>query len=318
VRELLNPLGAHVTTSPTSPPISAAEQLEALGRAVITTTPDGTVVAWNPAAERMYGWTAEEAIGCNIADLCVPEIAQDRAADIMAALRAGVPWAGGFPVRRKNGTLFPALVSDAGIYRDGELVGIVGVSANLGTALRPLLERSSDAALVLRSDGVVAYASPAVTQLFGWKPEELVGVPIMPLMHPDDRRALADFLPRVVTEPGAHPALELRLACNGDWIWAEAALTNLLDDPEVRGVVCNLRPSLRRAAQEEAETRARQLQVALDTRLIIEQAKGYLAGHDGTDPEVAFQRIRQYARSHHQALHDVATRVVRGELELDL
>lgn len=318
MRELLISLGDHVTTPPTAPPISAEEQLEALGHAVITTTPDGKVVGWNPAAERMYGWTADEALGSNIADLCVPTMAQDMADDIMAALREGVPWSGGFPVRRKNGTMFPALVTDAGIYRDGELVGVVGVSTNLGGALEPLLERSTDAALVLRSDGVVTYASPAVGQLFGWKADELVGGPIMPLMHPDDRRSLADFLPRVVTEPGAHPPLELRLDRGGEWVWAEAALTNLLDDPDVRGVVCNLRLSPRRAAQEEAETRARQLQVALDTRLVIEQAKGYLAGHDGIDPELAFQRIRQYARSHHQALHDVALRVVRGEVELDL
>ena len=72
------------------------------------------------------------------------------------------------PVRRKNGTRFPALVTDAGVYRDGVLVGIVGVSTNLGMALRPLLDRSTDAALVLRSDGLVTYASPAVRQLFGW------------------------------------------------------------------------------------------------------------------------------------------------------
>lgn len=318
MRDLLTSLGDHVTTPPTSPPISAEEQLEAMGQAVITTLPEGTVVGWNPAAERMYGWTAGEALGRNIDELCVPAIAQDMADDIMVALRDGVPWSGGFPVRRKNGTMFPALVTDAGVYRDGQLVAAVGVSTNLGGALRPLLERSTDAALVLRSDGVVTYASPAVAQLFGWKAEELVGGPIMPLMHPDDRRSLADFLPRVVTEPGAHPPLELRLARDHDWVWAEAALTNLLDDPDVRGVVCNLRLSPRRAAQELAETRARQLQVALDTRLVIEQAKGYLAGHHGIDPEAAFERIRQYARSHHQALHDVAVRVVRGELTQDL
>ncbi len=305
-------------TTPESaqPPISAEEQLRASGQAVITTTPEGTVVAWNPAAERIYGWTAQEAIGHNIADLCVPEVAQDMANDIMQALRDGVAWSGGFPVRRKNGTVFPALVTDAGVYRDGELVGVVGVSINLGTALEPLLERSTDAALVLRSDGVVTYASPAVRQLFGWKAEELVGGPLMPMIHPDDRRSLTHFLPRVVTEPGAHPPLELRLVRDGDWVWTEAALTNLLDDPLVRGVVCNLRLSPRRTAQEEAETRAGQLQVALDTRLVIEQAKGYLAGRDGVDPEAAFERLRQHARSHHLALRDVAGRVVRGNLEL--
>jgi PAS domain S-box-containing protein len=298
-------------------PFDAEDQLAALGQAVITTDPAGVIVYWNPAAEGLYGWTADEALGQNIAELNVPGMAQDVAVDIMAALRDGVPWSGGFPVRRKDGSLFPALVTDAGIYRDGRLVGIIGVSTNLGTALRPLLERSTDAALVLRSDAVVAYASPAVHQLFGWAEESLVGASIIPLLHTDDRRALAHFLERVVQDPGAHPPVELRVRRDGDWVWAEAALTNLLDDPLVRGVVCNLRLSPGRAALEEAELRAAQLERALASRLIIEQAKGYLSGRHGYPPEDAFQRLRTYARSNHLAIHEVSRGVVEGRVALE-
>ncbi len=148
--------------------LTAAEQLAAIGQAVITTDPAGVIVYWSASAERLYGWTAQETVGRNIADVTVPEVGQDVAAEIMAALRDGVPWSGGFPVRRKDGSTFPALVTDAGVYRDGELMGIVGVSTNLGSAIRPLLERSTDAALLLRHDAVVTYASPAVEMLFGW------------------------------------------------------------------------------------------------------------------------------------------------------
>ena len=101
-------------------------------------------------------------------------------------------------------------------------------------------------------------------------------------------------------------------------MWAEAALTNLLDDPTVRGVVCNLRVSLRRTAQEEAETRAAQLETALDTRVIIEQAKGFLAGRLGITVDAAFELLRRYARSHHLAMRDVSRRVVDGDLPLPL
>lgn len=293
-----------------------AMQLAALGQAVITTDPDGVVVFWNHAAEELYGWTAEEALGRNIAELTVPQLEQQTAADIMTALRDGVTWSGGFTVRRKDGTTFPALVSDSGIYDGQTLVGIVGVSVNCGAALRPLLERSTDAALVMRADAVITYASPAVRQLFGWKEEEIVGTSAVPLLHPDDRRALGGFLEQAVTQPGAHPPLELRVRRDGGWDWAEIAVTNLLDDPVVRGVVCNLRLAVRRTAQEEAENRARQLETALRSRLIIEQAKGYLAGRDGIDPEVAFERLRKHARDNHLAIHDVSRQVVAGELPL--
>lgn len=308
--------GAAVADTDRSAPFSPAEQLASLGQAVITTDVAGAVVYWNHAAEQLYGWTAEEALGRDIYTLIVPQIAQDAAEDIMAALRDGVAWSGGFPVSRKDGSIFPALVTDAGIYREGELVGVVGVSTNLGTALRPLLERSTDAALVLRSDAVVTYASPAVHQLFGWEADSIVGRSIVPMMHPEDTRTLADFLQTVITQPGAHPPVEVRLQKESCWVWAEAALTNLLDDPDVRGVVCNLRLSVRRAAQEEAELRAQQLQTALGSRVVIEQAKGYLACRDGVDPEEAFGAIRRYARSHHLEIHDVSRQVVQGRLQL--
>jgi AmiR/NasT family two-component response regulator len=107
--------------------------------------------------------------------------------------------------------------------------------------------------------------------------------------------------------------VEVRVQAWNDWRWAEAAFTNLLDDPTVRGVVCNLRPSPARVAREQAELRARQLETALESRLGIELAKGYLVGRDGLTPDEAFQALRGHARSHHLTIHDVCRRVVAGE-----
>lgn len=293
--------------------ISAEEQLAAIGQAVITTDPAGMIVYWNPAAERLYGWAAQEALGRDVATVTVSEVGQDVGAAIMAALRDGVPWSGGFPVQRKDGSTFPALVTDAGVYREGELVGIVGVSTNLGSAIRPLLERSTDAALLLRHDAVITYASPAVELLFGWEQESLVGTCVVDLIHDEDRPALGQLLEDVVAHPGAHPPAEVRVQAFHDWRWAEAAFTNLLDDPTVRGVVCNLRPSPARVAAEAAELRARQLETALQTRLVIELAKGLLMGRDGVTPDAAFCSLRSYARAHHLTVHDVCRRLVEGE-----
>lgn len=290
------------------------EILDAQGQAVIVTDVTGAVVFWNAAAEDLYGWTAAEARGRPIQELTVPDLSRETADDIMAALRDGVPWSGGFPVRHKDGSIFPALVTDTGIYRDGTLVGVVGVSTNLGTALRPLLERSADAALVLRSDTVVTYASPAIRQLFGWE-ESIVGSSVIPLLHPEERPALGRLMGEVVTQPGAHPPIEVRVRGDRGWVWAEAALTNLLDDPGVRGVVCNLRRSLRREAHESAETRVEQLSTALQSRVVIEQAKGFLAAHHDIEPDVAFERLRSYARAHHLVVREVARRVLEEKLD---
>ncbi|HEX6248098.1 MAG TPA: PAS domain S-box protein [Nocardioidaceae bacterium] len=293
---------------------TAEEILDALCPAVIVTDLDGTVVYWNPAAEELFGWTAEEALGRNINDLTVPQMARDDADDLMRSLVTGRPWSGGFPVRRKDGSIFPALVSDAGIRHDGNLVGIVGTSINVGAAIKPLLERSTDAAIVLRSDAMVTYASPAVAQLFGWE-DSIVGTSIVPLLHPDERPLLAEFMEEVVAQPGAHPPLELRVLTEEGWVWCEAALTNLLDDPLVRGLVCNLRRSLRREAHEHAEIRAQQLDRALRSRITIEQAKGFLACRHEITPDEAFEHLRGYARSHQVSIQDASRQVLDGALD---
>jgi PAS domain S-box-containing protein len=163
---------------------------------------------------------------------------------------------------------------------------------------------------------VVVYASPAVEQLFGWEQDALLGRSVVPLVHPEDRPVLAGLLEEVVARPGVHAPVDARVQAFQDWRWAEAAFTNLLDDPDVRGVVCNLRASPARAAQEQAETRVRQLEQALQSRLVIELAKGYLIGREGLTAEAAYERLRQYARSHHLTVHVVCRRVVAGELDL--
>ena len=54
-----------------------------------------------------------------------------------------------------------------------------------------------------------------------------------------------------------------------------------------------------------------QLQQALDSRVVIEQAKGVLAEAYGTDVDAAFELIRRHARNHNVKVRDVATAVVR-------
>jgi PAS domain S-box-containing protein len=289
--------------------------LGSLAQAVIATELDGVVVHWNHAAEELFGWTRDEAVGRRVTELAVPSVARELAAEIMDCLNSGQPWSGGLPVRRRDETVFPALVAASGIFVAGVLSGLVAAVTNAGTAVKPLLERSTDAALLLRSDAMIIYASPAVEQLFGWE-DSVVGTSIVPLLHPDERERLAEFMEEVVTHPGAHPPLELRLLTEEGWVWCEAALTNLLDDPGVRGVVCNLRRSLRREAHEHAETRVAQLDHALRSRILVEQAKGFLGARLDISPDEAFEHLRGYARRHQMRLTEVSRQVLDGELEL--
>ena len=230
---------------------SADELLHALGHAVIATDTRGTVLFWNGAAEQLYGWPSAEAVGRDITEVTVPELSWQAAAEIMTALREGRSWSGGFPVRNRSGEVLHALVTDSGVYRDGELIGIVGASLNLGDAVRHLMERSSDAAVLVDEHHVVNYASPAVANLFGWTVEEVMGTQIRDRIHPEDHQAFEELL---AADPSrAERVGELRVRTVGAWSWVEVAVTDLYAQPGPRGQVCNIRRSERLARLEERE-----------------------------------------------------------------
>jgi hypothetical protein len=69
---------------------------------------------------------------------------------------------------------------------------------------------------------------------------------------------------------------------------------------------------LQERAIRERELVAGQLQVALNSRVVIEQAKGILAERLQTTPDEAFLQLRRYARNHNQPLTALAGDVIRG------
>lgn len=73
---------------------------------------------------------------------------------------------------------------------------------------------------------------------------------------------------------------------------------------------------LHQRAVHRSEILSEQLQTALNSRIIIEQAKGILAEHGRVSTEHAFTRLRRYARDHNRRLSDVAHDVVNGALRV--
>jgi GAF domain-containing protein len=61
-----------------------------------------------------------------------------------------------------------------------------------------------------------------------------------------------------------------------------------------------------------------QLQRALDSRVVIEQAKGMVAAQSGLDLPSAFELLRRHARHDNREIHEVALAVTTGELPVDV
>ncbi|ALG06988.1 GAF and ANTAR domain-containing protein [Kibdelosporangium phytohabitans] len=73
---------------------------------------------------------------------------------------------------------------------------------------------------------------------------------------------------------------------------------------------------LQHRAIEHSERVTGQLQSALDTRIVIEQAKGILAERGAVTPDEAFGRLRAHARAHQQRMTDLSRAVIAGTADL--
>ncbi|HUH06855.1 MAG TPA: EAL domain-containing protein [Egibacteraceae bacterium] len=111
-----------------------------------------------------------------------------------------------------------------------------------GGAYRSLIQHASDLILVADEDGVIRYASHAAGRILGRDAGELVGATPFDLFHPDDMERVAASFAEKMGLPGRDTPIECRARHrDGSWRWLEATTTNLLDDPDVRGMVINAR-----------------------------------------------------------------------------
>ncbi len=130
--------------------------------AIIGESLDGTITSWNPAAERLYGWTAAEAVGKDIG-IIYPQHKVDERAEILAKLRKGERIAALETVRmRRDGTLMDFLVSISPVREDqGTIVGVASTSRDItdyvaAARQRERLERELQQAQRLESVGQLA------------------------------------------------------------------------------------------------------------------------------------------------------------------
>jgi len=71
---------------------------------------------------------------------------------------------------------------------------------------------------------------------------------------------------------------------------------------------------LQRRTALNAQLHLGQVQHALHSRIVIEQAKGVIAQQAGISVDDAFERLRKHSRNHNRAIHDIALAIIHGEL----
>ncbi|GAB2654140.1 hypothetical protein GCM10027036_04360 [Flavihumibacter cheonanensis] len=119
--------------------------------------------------------------------------------------------------------------------------------------LQTLLETGMDAVALLGEDGSVLYVSPNVIKLLGYSELECRRLNLFELLHPEDQDKVKETWMKMLSSPGELiKGADARVKHkNGDWRWLEGNMINLLEDPEVRGVVDVFRDITDRKKQQD-------------------------------------------------------------------
>jgi len=118
---------------------------------------------------------------------------------------------------------------------------------------RAFVEHASDMIICLDRDGRLLYASPAAERITGHRPEDYVGKIPTELFHPDSLALALESLELTAATPGLKLPVELTVNhADGGTRQLEFLANNLLDDPDVRAIVINVRDVTDRRAAEEA------------------------------------------------------------------
>ncbi len=110
-----------------------------------------------------------------------------------------------------------------------------------------------------------------------------------------------------IVSPGRDPTGALTVADAGARPWTPEEVTTLRLLGEVAASHTRTVKAL-----DASRTRVEQLQHALDHRVEVEQAKGFLMARDGIDAGTAFERIRAQARARRVTAHRVAQEILRA------
>lgn len=194
---------------------------------------------------------------------------------------------------------------------------------------KSLIRSAGDMITVLDADLSFIWGSPSAGRITGYEPEEIYGANMLDLIHPDDIEALVELRDYIMIHPGTPVAAEARFRHrDGGYHHHEAIVTNLLEDPYVKGIVINSRDvSDRKSMEEELLVRNRELDafastISHDLRTPLSLIQGYAqllqAGTTEDEEERFLDNILLAARRLEKLTHSLLEYAQAGRPEGEL
>ncbi|MDT4990265.1 MAG: hypothetical protein QOH97_157 [Actinoplanes sp.] len=175
--------------------MALASLVQTADDAIVGKTFDGVITSWNTGAERLYGFSMQEAVGNHFVALVVPgddQIAEEQMLRRVSAGERVEPYEA--ERLRKDGTPVAVSVAISPIMdAAGHIIGVASMSRDLSELklaekkLRWMLEVAPDAILGVDASGSIELINAQCERLFGYDRDELMGQPVEMLI-PDGLR----------------------------------------------------------------------------------------------------------------------------------
>jgi PAS domain S-box-containing protein len=199
----VTPAQTRATAPPPAPaalPADLHEQvLGVVEDAIVVLDLEGRVVFWNRAADRLFGWTAEETSGRRL-DECLPGDVRDVAREAVSRARQDLPFTGQVRLPRKDGSAVLVGFTTTP-YRDaeGRSLGLIAVAHDASSPraavafagrnealLRAVVDRVPETIVFAKdATGRCRVVNQAGAEAFGFTPEEMVGKHDRDLLPPE-------------------------------------------------------------------------------------------------------------------------------------
>lgn len=173
----------------------------AMDYAAIGTDLEGGITFWSPGAAAIFGYGEGEVLGRNIGLIFTPEDRADGVPEheLRAARNAestpDVRWL----LRKDGGRVFMTGATRALRTPAGDLRGFLKIARDDtetwridrrrradAARFRAIRDTSVDAIVTMDETRIIRDVNPATEQMFGWRPEELIGQPVERLMVPEE------------------------------------------------------------------------------------------------------------------------------------
>src|ERR1044071_4903346 len=291
------------------------ELLENANDLIYTHDLQGNFTSLNKAGERITGYTREEAMGMNIAQVVVPEQLQKAREMITRKQTDDVSTVYELDIISKDGRRVPLEVSTRLIYQNGAPIGVQGIARDVTerkrveaelqsseAELRALFAAMPDAIMVLDTEGRYLKVAPTNSDLL-YKPEsELVGKTLHEIFPRAQATLFLNHIHRAL-ETQQPVNVDYSLTINGAENWFEGTVSPMLEDSVIwvaRDITERKRTEgpLHQQAEREAVINriSRAVRRSLDTTVVFHTAVQELGSYLGVDRCSLFMKDEQAGR----------------------